>query len=174
MDIQLVTVQDAEALAALHATSWKTAYRGILSDEYLDTEVDAERALRWQERFARDLTHSFGLAARVNGDIVGFAWVDMDDDTVFGHLLDNLHVHPQLKGKGHGRALMARIAAEVRSRSANPSLFLWVYEENQGARAFYDRMRGVAVDRQQVTTIDGRTAWQWRYAWSDVAVLTTT
>jgi ribosomal protein S18 acetylase RimI-like enzyme len=170
MDIQLVTVQDAAELAALHATSWKSAYRGILSDEYLDTKADAERALHWQRRFD-NVSSSFGIAARDGQRIIGFAWIDMDDDPEFGHLLDNLHVLPSLKGKGVGRALLSAVASELIARSANRSLFLWVYEENHAARGFYDKLGGVAAERKQVTTLDNRTAWQWRYAWKDITTL---
>jgi ribosomal protein S18 acetylase RimI-like enzyme len=172
MRIQLVAVQDAEELAALHATSWKSAYRGILSDEYLDTKADTERAYHWQHRFEGDTSRSFGLAARDDQErIIGFAWIDMDDDPTFGHLLDNLHVHPSLKGRGIGRALLAAVASELMARSAGRSLFLWVYEDNYGARAFYDAIGGMAAERKQVTTLDNRKAWQWRYVWKDVAAL---
>ena len=33
------TEHDAAAIAQLHADSWRSAYRGMLSDEYLDHRV---------------------------------------------------------------------------------------------------------------------------------------
>ena len=171
LNIELVSHRDATTLAALHAASWKVTYRGILSDEYLDVHADSERLQRWQERFVEPHGNSFGLQAREAGDVVGFAWVDLDDDLVYGHLLDNLHVHPARKQNGIGRKLLAGVASEIIARSEHRSLFLWVYEENHGARAFYDRMLGAPVERKQVTTLDNRRAWQWRYAWNDVQVL---
>ena len=41
---------DANAIAAVHAESWRTAYRGILSDAYLDGPIDAERRRLWRAR----------------------------------------------------------------------------------------------------------------------------
>ena len=169
--IQLITPHDWATIAALHAASWKVTYRGILTDPYLDTRVDADRAAHWERRLADQPSNSFGVIAREHDTAVGFAWVDMDDDPVYGNLLDNLHVHPQHKRGGIGRALMSAVATELIARHATPSLFLWVYEENHGARAFYDRIGGTPGDRTLVTTLDEQSAWQWRYSWPDVAVL---
>lgn len=41
---------DADAIAGLHAASWRENYRGILSDAFLDGEVEADRAALRQER----------------------------------------------------------------------------------------------------------------------------
>ena len=41
MQIRLATLADAEAIAHVHAESWRTAYRGALSDAYLSGPIDA-------------------------------------------------------------------------------------------------------------------------------------
>ena len=172
MHIRPITRADANAVAALHATSWQGAYRGILSDEYLDQRAPAERARYWNEQLAAGSAPHFGLLAVDDHDTpIGFAFVVIDDDPVHGNLLDNLHVLPHAQGRGVGRALMSAIAGELATRGARPTLFLWVYEENRAARAFYDRMRGTPMDRTMVTTLDGRRAWQWRYSWTDTGAL---
>jgi hypothetical protein len=45
MEIRPATVGDADAIAALHAASWRSAYRGILSASTLGPSLDAERYL---------------------------------------------------------------------------------------------------------------------------------
>ena len=42
---------ESARVAELHAASWRSAYRGYLSDAYLDTDIVAERARVWQARF---------------------------------------------------------------------------------------------------------------------------
>ena len=43
-------VDDIELVAALHVASWRTAYRGIFTDVYLDTVAEAERRAHWTRR----------------------------------------------------------------------------------------------------------------------------
>lgn len=166
-DIRRVTRADAEIIAHLHAVSWQHTYRGILSDQYLDQEVLADRMVYWPGRLASAGEQSFGLLAHVDGEAAGFAFVERDDGA-HGHLLDNLHVLPQYKGRKLGRALMAAVAREIVSRQWTPRLHLWVYEDNVSAREFYDHMQGAPVERQVITTRDNREAAQWRYVWDDV------
>jgi hypothetical protein len=46
------TAEDSAAVAALHTASWRSAYRGMLPDRYLDVAIDDERAQLWQARLA--------------------------------------------------------------------------------------------------------------------------
>jgi len=38
-----IVASDAMTIARIHATSWRSAYRGILPNEYLDDDIDADR-----------------------------------------------------------------------------------------------------------------------------------
>ena len=40
---RIATANDIEAIANLHALSWQNSYRGMLSDDYLDNHVLADR-----------------------------------------------------------------------------------------------------------------------------------
>ena len=52
LTLREATDHDAAAIARLHADSWRSAYRGMLSDEYLDHRVHLERTALWQQRFS--------------------------------------------------------------------------------------------------------------------------
>ena len=41
--ITAATSADAQAIAALHVMSWRSAYRGILPEDYLGGDVEPER-----------------------------------------------------------------------------------------------------------------------------------
>ena len=45
IEIRPAAAGDVEAIAARHAESWRSSYRGTFSDPYLDGEVPAERAI---------------------------------------------------------------------------------------------------------------------------------
>ena len=52
MPIRPATVADADAIAALHAASWRSAYRGILKDDTLGPALDGERRTHWRRKLA--------------------------------------------------------------------------------------------------------------------------
>ncbi|HLE69687.1 MAG TPA: GNAT family N-acetyltransferase, partial [Vicinamibacteria bacterium] len=91
----------------------------------------------------------------------------LDEDETWGALLDNLHVLPAWKGKGLGRRLMVEAARWVASRRPGSPLHLWVIEENEEARSFYDRLAGRPLDRKLWSAPDGRGIGLIRYVWND-------
>ena len=50
--IRLATVADADVIAALHAASWRSAYRGIFKDSTLGPALDGERRTHWSGKLA--------------------------------------------------------------------------------------------------------------------------
>jgi len=83
---------DAAQIAALHAKSWRYAYRGILKDDFLDGDVFQNRTALWEQRLAVPDAHQFVLAAVENQRVEGFVCVYGSEDVRWGFLIDNLHV----------------------------------------------------------------------------------
>jgi steroid delta-isomerase-like uncharacterized protein len=160
---------DVEAVARLHAESWRSAYRGFLSDAYLDGPVLSDRLALWREKLTSHDTDSLLvlLASRASQEAepIGFACAILDEDETWGALLDNLHVLPAWKGKGLGRRLMEEAVLWVASQRPSSPLHLWVLEENEEARSFYDRLSGRPVDRKLWSAPDGRGLPLIRYVW---------
>ena len=172
MIVRDATPSDAGAIAQLHALSWRSAYRGILSDEYLDNFADDDRRMAWRMRFRQVPEGPWLLRLAVEGErTVGFMCVILDADERWGALLDNLHVSPEMKGRGLGRMLMAQAVDWVLDQRPSCGLHLWVYEANHPARGFYDRFGGEAVERLVQRACDGNDVPFLRYAWPDLAKL---
>lgn len=55
--------RDARSIADLHALSWRTHYRGALSDEFLSGDIVANRLELWNERLALPSTTQFVYVA---------------------------------------------------------------------------------------------------------------
>ncbi len=55
---------DVATIAALHADSWRSVYRGILSDEFLDADLIANREALWHKRLSELSDLNFGVLAR--------------------------------------------------------------------------------------------------------------
>jgi hypothetical protein len=73
--IRHAVLADAEGIARFHTRSWQIAYRGIVSDDYLD-------ALKWETRFeiwsnrlssTHSDSNSLFVAIAANRSVKGFA-----------------------------------------------------------------------------------------------------
>ena len=159
-------VEDAAEIASLHADSWRTAYRGLLPDAFLDGPVDADRQRVWRARMvAPDPHRRFVVKAISDEGLAGFACVLLDAEPSWGALLDNLHVKPGLKGLGIGHRLFREARAWVAEHAPGERMHLTVIEGNLEARRFYDRQLGSVVERKTVEVITGVRLPILRYAW---------
>ncbi len=162
---------DIAAVADLHATSWRSAYRGMLRDEYLDADVAADRLRAWTARLAHPIDSQFGFLAESEAGPAGFVFMLGREDATWGTLVDNLHVLPGLKGRGIGRRLLEAAAHETGRRYPGERVFLFVFDQNLAARRFYASIGGREVERGIVEPPGGGSQVHWRVAWDDAAHL---
>lgn len=171
MSIRRAGPSDWAAIAAIHAASWRSAYRGIYPDSYLDEQASVERRAYWCEAFGgMDPELDAVFLAEQAGEAVGFACVRRKAETA-GPLLDNLHVLPERKGGGIGRRLIAAAAAWLVEREAEAALQLVVWAGNAPARRFYELLGGREVEVFDAPTPGGGTAPQVRVRWERAADL---
>jgi GNAT superfamily N-acetyltransferase len=141
---------DAAAVAALHADSWRRHYRGAFSDAFLDGDVIGFLLSRWTGLLSGPDPRARTIVAEFDGELVGFAHTRLGDDPAWGALLDNLHVSYGLKRLGVGTRLLALTAQAVLDSTPESGLYLWVLEQNAGARAFYTARGGTCVETVRV------------------------
>ena len=156
---------DWAAIAAIHAASWRSAYRGIYPDAYLDNEATEERRAFWRGALAEmDAEVDAVFLAEDGGEAVGFACLRRRAEAA-GPLLDNLHVLPDRKGEGIGTRLIRAAAGWLVGREPDAALQLGVWADNDAARRFYARLGGVEVERFEAPTEGGGNASQVRVRW---------
>lgn len=157
--------------AELHTLSWKSAYRGIVSDKYLDEDCAADRRAFWTARAKEWDPAKIALliARRDDGLALGMSCAVTEAEPEFGVLLDNLHVRPDLKRGGIGRALIAATGRWVAARARGSAMYLYAYRDNAIAVPFYRRMGGEEADAGMYTFKDGTSAPILRFTWRDPA-----
>ena len=165
------TAADTEAVASLHADSWRRHYRGALSDAFLDDDVFADRLDEWTHRLAQPDPGARTILAEEGNDLVGFIHVIFDEDPTWGSLVDNLHVAYDRKRLGTGARLLAEAARAVSAHASSPGLFLWVLEMNTAAQAFYSACGGEVVERKEEDAHGGGRIIGLRVVWPDAHVL---
>jgi ribosomal protein S18 acetylase RimI-like enzyme len=164
-----MTPADADAVAALHAASWRVAYRGIYSDAYLDHEVELERQQVWREKLqVNEPSADWGLMAEdESGLLAGFIYVMPGHDSAWGHYINNLHVAPTLKGGGLGRRLMQAAAQRLAASQPARPIYLWVLDANEPAKRFYARLGAEFTEKCLSDPLAGEQHRVWRCVWRD-------
>jgi ribosomal protein S18 acetylase RimI-like enzyme len=141
MRIREARPADARAVAEVHVRAWQSAYRGQLSDEYLDGLSVEDRLAQheWSLRNPRETWRMW--ICEEAGRVVGFAVTgpseDADADERTGEVYA-IYLEPDRVGTGVGRELFAH-ALEDLGRRGFATATLWVLETNVRARRFYER-----------------------------------
>ena len=165
---------DFTAIAELHAENWRQTYRGILSDQFLDYEVEKDRIETWHERLHSPGPNQLVIVATLNEVIQGFCCLFLDDDPVFGSLIDNLHVTAAMQKSGIGKMLVRDCVKHICDKAHTKKMYLWVYEANTNARIVYERLGGKLFETVSKKNEDGHIQKTCRITWEDVSNLSGT
>lgn len=162
---------DADAIALLHARSWRENYRGSFSDAFLDGELPEERLRAWRERLATSSESQLVLIAADGTELLGFVCAYGDHDPRWGSLVDNLHVAKEAKRRGIGASLMKRAGAWLAGSYPGLGVYLWVLEVNAPARRFYERLGAENAGVSVMETHGGAVVRSCRYVWPSAELL---
>jgi ribosomal protein S18 acetylase RimI-like enzyme len=136
-EISYATVQDARAIAEIHVTSWRAAYRDLLPAPYLAgldvTELEARFRQAVEDRMC-DV-----LLARRDGALQGWLHCGPARDpgvpTTEGEIMA-LYVAPAAWSSGVGQSLWLR-ARDILIQRGYMTCVLWVLAQNERAIRFY-------------------------------------
>lgn len=162
---------DATAIARVQVATWRTTYRGIVPDEYLDSMEEEPRA-----RYGRDVTSRdaeaagkpFVVVAEDTGrGVVGFAAAGPErrGDPHFCGELEAIYILQEYQRQGIGRRLVREVVQRLLQRGFN-TMLVWVLAENP-YRRFYEALGGSVLCSEQLT-IGGKTLGKRAYGWDDI------
>jgi GNAT superfamily N-acetyltransferase len=171
---------DAAAIGAVHVAAWRSAYPGILPDNFL-SRLSVPRQAAYYDSAIRggvgvhvatasglDLGASErqGTGARVIGFVTGApARAGRPGSALADGEIETLYVLDDWRERGLGRRLM-RAAATHLSAAGCASAFVWVLRENP-SRWFYERLGGRPVAESTIT-VGGAPVVQMAYLWSPI------
>lgn len=155
--IRRAVVADASALAEVHITTWQVAYGGIFPNDFLESFDQLGREQWWRR------TLGDGAVVHVADDdgVVGFCFVGPADDEGWGEVYA-IYVHPDHWGAGHGFELLRAGEASLRDSGFERAL-LWVLEDNERGRWFYERQGWTLGRPFRVEEIGGTQVTERRY-----------
>jgi GNAT superfamily N-acetyltransferase len=168
MRYRRATFDDAAAIAAVHAASWRIAYRGALRDAFLDGDIEHDRWRVWEKRLSVASANQLVVVVEDKDRVVGFACAYGGEDEQWGTLLDNIHVRADQHGQGTGTHLMSEVARWCGAYYPDSGLYLWVVEQNAQARRFYEGLGATDRGGDLWVPPGGGEVKRRRYVWSDV------
>ncbi len=144
-------VADATHLARIQVASWQAGYTDLVPAPVLAEITSVEATERWHEQWAAALTnpptsrHRVLVAVERGEDhtrtVAGFTSFGPATDPDLWPATDaelyELHVHPELAGRGHGSRLLNALADTVRDDGFH-TLCAWTLESDTSLREFLE------------------------------------
>jgi len=126
--------EDVNQISFVIASSWKSAYRGIIDDDYLDLL----RYDRWAGFLAAELSGDryFSMVLLEDEEIIGAAILGKTE-SMNKILLVSFYLMPSKISQGYGRIFYHEIENEVKKRGYTKCI-LDVLETNSRAIRFYE------------------------------------
>lgn len=161
--IKPASENDAIAWTTTRVLSWKTAYKGIIPDDYLDNISIEEKAQKFEKNIVQNNDFEY-LAAWLDDKMIGILVVgpcrDLDINTGETGEICGIYLHPDYFGKGYGYKLINHGISILRTRFK--FITLWVLEENMRARSFYEKA-GFRFDGTKKDIVFGKRLVEIRY-----------
>ena len=170
LDIRKAKIEDAPAIAHIQVTSWRSAFRNIASDQYLDHMVsEVDQVVDWKEILADP--EQVVVIAENGNKLIGYAWAHQEEDesVEWDAELISMHILPEYKRRGIGRRLFAATATQLKEKGCS-SIYLWVLEENHPSRKFYEILGGQPAGQHQIELGDRKLS-EVAYGWKDICEL---
>lgn len=148
--IRNMNKEDIPRVVDIQIDGWKTAYKDIVDDEYLNMLNKDERIKKIEKSY---LKYDF-IVAECQGDIVGFAnYIDNNDFTseiqVADCELSAIYVEPDLKYNGIGTKLFEHVRKEL-MRKNKSKMVLWCLKDNEPSKKFYEKMGGEIIGERLI------------------------
>lgn len=164
--IRKARIEDAAGIAKVHVDSWRTTYKGIVPDTFLDNLSYEQRELIWKKGMNENNVY---IAENENGQVIGFSTGGKERTGKYEAYTGELYaiyILKEYQGKGIGRLLVRSVVADLKDKNLN-SMLIWAIEENPACH-FYERLGGKKIDTEEIE-IAGEILNEVAYGWADVA-----
>ncbi len=165
LNIRKAVLSDAKGIAKVHVDSWKTTYKNIVSDQYLNNLTYESRERLWDNNIPNGGVY---VAENKEGEIVGFSSGGLERSGNYHGFegeLYAIYILKEYQGNGIGKALVKPIIEEITELGLNSMLVL-VLKDNI-SRLFYESLGGKKIDSVEVE-ISEKKLTEIVYGWEDI------
>ncbi|MCC1487529.1 GNAT family N-acetyltransferase [Bacillus tropicus] len=155
---------DIPSIAKVHADSWKTTYKGIFSNEFLENITYEQREKQWENIFQQEDNHQIRFVAEtLDGTIIGF--IDGGVERTGTYNCDGelyaIYLLQEYQGMKIGQKLFQALLSECINNEMQ-SLLVWVVTNNP-SKNFYEKFNPEKIDTKFLVRVQvEETAYCWR------------
>lgn len=166
MQIRRAKLDDASGIAKVHVDSWRTTYKGIIPNDFLNNLSYEQRTELWKQNILRDASYVV-IACNHEGQIIGFADAWKRETNVVENSCDltSIYLLKEYQGKGIGKKLLKELFWYFKQLSYK-KIFVEVLEENK-THLFYEYYGAKLVETVQIK-INGKVLNELIYEWNNV------
>lgn len=149
MNIRRAVIEDAKGIARVHVDSWRTTYKGIIPDDFLNNLSYEQRTELWKKNIAKEDNYVV-VAENNEGQIVGFAdaWKRETNLVESSSDLTSIYLLEEYQGQGIGKKLFKELFEHFK-QLGYVKIFVEVLEENN-TRYFYENYDAKLVKTVQI------------------------
>ncbi|MFD1040538.1 GNAT family N-acetyltransferase [Virgibacillus byunsanensis] len=165
MKIRKAALTDAPHIAKVHVDSWRTTYKDIFPQEYLNNLSYEERTSFLEKSIPQQDVY---VAENNQGEIVGFSVGGLEREGKHEGYLGELYaiyIVEEYQGNGIGKELVKPVVEQLKQVGIN-TMLIWVLEDND-ARYFYESIGGRKIDTVEVE-MAGVKVNETAYGWDDL------
>ena len=168
--VRRAIVEDAAGISHVHVDTWRSTYRGMVSDEYL-SNLSYERSQRmWEANIKGPNAQVVLVADDSEKGVIGFAACgparDLKD--AFKGELYAVYVLRDEQGRGVGRRLVLSAGRDLIAHGLD-SMLVWVLADNP-SRRFYEHLGGEKVAEKDAD-VGGRNLRELAFGWRNLTSL---
>lgn len=167
MNIREATLKDAEGIARVHVDCWRTTYRNIIPDEFLQNLSYENRMKMWIQNISNETNYVF--VAERDGEIIGFMDAGKEKSGKYpSYMADitTLYILEEYHGAGIGRQLLQHVFVKLKENNMTSAL-VWVLEDNP-SKHFYEAMGAKVIVYKKDITIGSKQLNLMGYGWDKI------
>ncbi len=132
-NVRKARLSDIQEIALIHVQSWKSAFKGLMPDRYINSYTLVDRETEWLSIL--DSGSESVIIAEENNKLVGFLSFSKNVNFLY---LSKLYLCPSIYGKGVGCLLMKQLESDAQLACID-LIRLYVLDSNQSAIKFYSK-----------------------------------
>ncbi len=150
--IRKANKEDASEIAYVHVESWKSTYKGIVSDKYLQSLSIVERKEKWKQILSN--SHKTYVVETKEGRIAGFVSFGVERLKQKEGELYAIYLLSEFHKKGLGRELFQLASTNLKAEGYD-TMLVWVIKNNP-SKYFYYTFKPIQL-KEDILTIDDET-----------------
>ncbi|MBS4538447.1 GNAT family N-acetyltransferase [Clostridium sp. D2Q-11] len=154
MEIREGIVSDIEGITRVHIDSWRSTYKEMLSNDYLQG-LSLEKGKKSWRRFFQDKNNKVIVSLNEDKKVIGFASFGPDKDKKYNYedQLYGIYILEKYQRKGIGRQMIEKVIEKMKNNETS-SMIVWVLKDNPSYK-FYEYLGGKKIVENDIK-IGGR------------------